>query len=354
MAQQATKHPVLVTGGSGYIGAHTVLELVNAGYECVVMDNLSNSTEESLKRVGVLTGRPEAVTFHQLDVLDVAGMEALFKQYTFSACIHFAGLKAVGESVAHPLMYYENNITGAVNLLKLMDKYECRKLVFSSSATVYGEPSGDACAITEDFLLRCTNPYGRTKLFIEDILRDVAVSAPGKWKLCILRYFNPFGADSSGSIGENPQGIPNNLFPYILQVAVGRREKLSVFGSDYDTPDGTGVRDYIHVTDLAKGHVAALKEAVFGTAMKADCEPFNLGSGRGVSVLEMLAAVGKAVGKTLPHELNARRPGDVATTVCNPEKANTLLKWKATKTLEEACADGWRWQSQNPNGFKSA
>lgn len=352
MAEQTkqTKR-ILVTGGAGYIGCHTVLELVKAGYECVVVDNLSNSSAKSLERVGKLTSKPEAVKFHEVDILDVEGLEKVFKAYKFDACIHFAGLKAVGESVSIPLKYYENNISGTVNLLKLLDQYGCHRLVFSSSATVYGDPSGDPSKITEDYLLRCTNPYGRTKLFIEDILRDVATPEPGKWKLCILRYFNPYGADASGDIGEDPKGIPNNLVPYILQVAVGTRENLSVFGSDYKTPDGTGVRDYIHVTDLAQGHLAALKEAVFGSAMEQDCEAFNLGTGKGVSVLEMLEAVGKAVGRTLPHVMCPRRPGDVGTTVCDPSKANTRLHWRATKTLEEACADGWKWQSQNPQGY---
>lgn len=341
---------ILVSGGAGYIGSHTVLELLGSGFEVVVVDSLVNSSAEALKRVAQLAQVKEIV-FRKVDICDFKAIQAVFEEFKFDACIHFAGLKAVGESVAQPVRYYENNLGSTLNLLKLMDQYECRNLVFSSSATVYGEPKQDPSKITEDYELSATNPYGRTKLFIEEILRDVAISAPGMWKICLLRYFNPVGAHPSGLIGEDPNGIPNNLVPYILQVAVGRRECLNVFGSDYDTPDGTGVRDYIHVCDLATGHVAALQEAVFGDGMDQDCDAFNLGTGHGTSVLEMLAAVSKACGKKLKFKLGPRRPGDVAVCCGNADKAELKLKWKATRTMEQAAADGWRWQEKNPNGF---
>lgn len=333
---------VCVSGGAGYIGSHTCLEMLEAGMEVVVFDSLYNATPEALNRVEKLTGK--SIEFHQIDLLDLAGMEKLFTTHKFDAVIHFAGLKAVGESVAKPLFYYENNIAGTVNLLKAMIKGECKNIVFSSSATVYGDPA--SVPVKEDFPVTATNPYGRTKLFIEYILRDVYKSDES-WNVILLRYFNPVGAHKSGQIGEDPKGIPNNLMPYIQQVAVGRREHLSVFGGDYDTKDGTGVRDYIHVVDLAKGHLAALKKI----ATKPGCTEYNLGTGVGYSVLDMLAAFSKACGKQLPHVMAARRPGDAAVCYGNAEKAKAELGWQAELGLEDMCADSWRWISNNPNGF---
>uniref|UniRef100_A0A7S2ZP43 UDP-glucose 4-epimerase n=1 Tax=Rhodosorus marinus TaxID=101924 RepID=A0A7S2ZP43_9RHOD len=336
---------VLVTGGSGYIGSHTVLELVQAGYKAVVVDNLVNSSEESLKRVGEITGKQDSIDFLEVDLLHYDKLEKVFKEHEFIACIHFAGLKAVGESVKVPLTYYDNNLTGTLNLLRLCAAYGCKNFVFSSSATVYG--MADKMPVSEDTPLGSTNPYGRTKLFIEEFLRDVHTSDP-EWNIIILRYFNPVGAHESGKIGEDPSGIPNNLMPFIAQVAVGRREFLSIFGDDYPTPDGTGVRDYIHVTDLAKGHVQALRKLANN---KVGCTPVNLGTGKGASVLEMVKAFSTAAGKDLPYRIVERRAGDIAELYCSPDFARDFLDWEAKLTLEDMCADVWRWQSQNPEGY---
>lgn len=347
---------ILVTGGAGYIGTHTTVELLNEGYHVTIVDNLSNSHPESIQRVLQITGKTSELKFVKADLCDLQALDQVFaNSKKFDAVIHFAGLKAVGESVAQPLRYYENNIYGTLNLLKVMEKYGCCNLVFSSSATVYGDPSPlDSSKITEEYPLKATNPYGRTKLFIEDILRDVAISQPKKWKIVLLRYFNPIGAHPSGLIGEDPNGIPNNLTPFILQVAVGRRPHLQVFGKDYPTEDGTGVRDYIHVVDLAAGHLAALGVGIFGGGMKEDCEAFNLGTGRGVSVLEMVDAFKRASGKEIPYKVGDRRPGDVATCVAWAQKAKQQLGWQTKLSLDQACQDGWKWQSLNPNGYKKA
>jgi len=336
---------VLVTGGAGYIGSHTVLEMLEEGMSVTVMDNLYNASTESLKRVEELTGKK--VAFQQVDLLDEPGMTALFTAEGYDAVIHFGGLKAVGESVQKPIMYYENNITGTVNLLNAMSKGGCKNIVFPSSATVYGDPA--SVPVTEDFPTSATNPYGRTKLFIEYILRDLYKS-DNSWNVVLLRYFNPVGAHSSGRIGENPKGIPNNLMPYIQQVAVGKRECLSVYGSDYPTPDGTGVRDYIHVVDLAKGHIAALKKI----PSKPGCVTYNLGTGKGYSVLDMVKAYTKACGKEIPYKLADRRPGDVSTCYGDATLAKNELGWVAQLGLEEMCNDSWRWIQANPNGFDPA
>jgi UDP-glucose 4-epimerase len=333
---------ILVTGGAGYIGSHTTLALLEAGYSVTVVDNLSNSKEISLQRVQELTGK--SLNFHQVDLLDRDGLERVFSNNQFSAVIHFAGLKAVGESVGIPLRYYHNNVTGTLVLLQVMIKYNLRNLVFSSSATVYGEPK--AVPITEDFPLSATNPYGRTKLIIEDILRDLYNADP-EWNFALLRYFNPVGAHKSGRIGEDPNGIPNNLLPYISQVAVGRLPFLRVFGNDYPTPDGTGVRDYIHVVDLAEGHIKALEKL----AHQPGLVTYNLGTGRGYSVLEVLAAFEKACGKTLPYQVMARRSGDVPTSYADPTRAYHELGWKAVHGIDEMCVDTWRWQINNPQGY---
>ncbi len=334
---------ILVTGGAGYIGSHTCLELLNAGFDVVVVDNLDNSSEESLRRVRELAGRD--VTFHEVDVCDRVALLKVFSAGRFDAVIHFAGLKAVGESCEIPLRYYENNIFNTVELMKVMQEHECFNLVFSSSATVYGDPA--TVPITEDFPLSATNPYGRTKLFIEEIMRDVC-AADDRWRCVLLRYFNPIGAHSSGRIGEDPQDIPNNLMPFIMQVAVGMREELGVFGDDYDTPDGTGVRDYIHVVDLALGHVAAIEKMDTFTG----CLPINLGTGQGYSVLEMVAAAEKASGRKVAYKVTPRRPGDIATCYADPSLAADLLGWKAERGIDEMCADHWKWQSDNPRGYR--
>jgi UDP-glucose 4-epimerase len=334
---------ILVTGGAGYIGSHTCLELLNAGFEVVVVDNLDNSSEESLRRVRELAGRD--VVFHKVDVCDRAALLKVFAARRFDAVIHFAGLKAVGESCKIPLRYYENNIFNTVELLKVMQEHECFNLVFSSSATVYGDPA--TVPITEDFPLSATNPYGRTKLFIEEIMRDMC-AADDRWRCVLLRYFNPIGAHSSGRIGEDPQDIPNNLMPFVMQVAVGMREELGVFGDDYDTPDGTGVRDYIHVVDLALGHVAAIQKMDTFTG----CLPINLGTGQGYSVLEMVKAAAKASGKEIAYKVTPRRPGDIATCYADPSLAADLLGWKAGRGIDEMCADHWKWQSDNPRGYR--
>ena len=333
---------VLVTGGAGYIGSHTCVELLDAGYEIAVVDNLSNSCEESLERVKKITGK--SFKFYKEDLCDIEAVEKIFAEDKFDAVIHFAGLKAVGESVAIPLSYYENNIGSTLNLCKVMSKHGCKKLVFSSSATVYGNPH--TVPITEDFPLHCTNPYGRTKLMIEEILRDLYVS-DNEWDIALLRYFNPVGAHKSGLIGEDPTGIPNNLMPYISQVAVGKRPFLNVFGDDYETPDGTGVRDYIHVVDLSIGHLKALEKI----SNKVGVVTYNLGTGCGYSVLDMVKAFSKACGKDVAYKIAPRRPGDIAQCYADPKKAKEELGFVATKNLEDMCNDTWRWQSDNPDGF---
>ena len=332
---------ILVTGGAGYIGSHTVLELLSAGYEVVAVDNLCNSKETALDRVAEITGKP--IAFHEADIRDEAYLDEIFANNEIDAVIHFAGLKAVGESVEKPMAYYDNNINGTLRLCEVMAKHGVKRIVFSSSATVYGDPH--TVPILEDFPRSATNPYGRTKLMIEDILSDFA-NSDEEWAVTLLRYFNPVGAHASGWIGEDPSGIPNNLMPYISQVAVGKLEKLRVFGDDYDTPDGTGVRDYIHVVDLAKGHLAALQNLKQGVSV------YNLGTGRGYSVLEMVNAFGKASGKEIPYEIVARRSGDIASCYADTAKAEKELGWKAEKSLEEICASAWKWQSQNPKGYE--
>jgi UDP-glucose 4-epimerase len=334
---------VLVTGGAGYIGSHTVLELLNAGHDVCVVDNLSNSSEESLRRVAELTGK--AVDFRNVDILDKASLTDVVKGAGFDSVIHFAALKAVGESVAQPLRYYQNNITGTLVLCEVMQEQGVKNIVFSSSATVYGDPH--TVPITEDFPLQATNPYGRTKLMMEYILTDLHVADPS-FSVALLRYFNPIGSHESGRIGEDPAGIPNNLLPFVAQVAVGRREKVSVFGDDYPTPDGTGVRDYIHVVDLAIGHLKALEKLEASPGVLT-C---NLGTGRGYSVLEVIKAFEKASGKPVPYKLVARRPGDIAECYADPAYALEQLGWKADRGLDDMCRDAWNWQSQNPNGYR--
>lgn len=333
---------ILVTGGAGYIGSHTCVELQNAGYDVVVVDNLCNSSEESLKRVEQITGKK--AKFYKVDLLDEAGLTKVFEQEDITSVIHFAGLKAVGESVEKPLEYYWNNITGSLILCRVMRSFGVKNLVFSSSATVYGNPH--TVPIREDFPLSVTNPYGRTKLMLEDIFRDLYV-ADQSWNIILLRYFNPIGAHKSGTIGEDPKGIPNNLVPYITQVAVGKREMVNVFGNDYDTPDGTGVRDYIHVVDLAKGHVKAVEKL----AEKKGVLTYNLGTGIGYSVLDMIKSFSKVVGRELPYRVCPRRPGDIATCYADPSLAKAELGWEAQLGLEEMCEDSWRWQKNNPDGY---
>ena len=333
---------ILVTGGAGYIGSHTCVELLERGYEVIIVDNLSNSSREAIHRVEEITGKK--IIFYETDLLDRDGLEEIFKARPIDAVIHFAGLKAVGESVSVPLKYYRNNIVGTLNLCELMQKYGVFRLVFSSSATVYGDPA--TVPITEDMPLSATNPYGRTKLYIEGILRDLYVS-DSRFSLSILRYFNPVGAHKSGKIGENPSGVPNNLTPYIAQVAAGKLPFLRVFGNDYPTRDGTGVRDYIHVVDLARGHLRALELIWDQTGVFIH----NLGTGRGYSVLEVLRAFEKASGVQIPYELEARRPGDIAECYADVSKAKREMGFEARFGIEEMCADAWRWQSQNPDGF---
>ncbi len=337
---------ILVTGGAGFIGSHTCVELLLTGHEVAVLDNLANSSATALDRVRTIVGGTPKLRLHQVDLRDAAAVERVFAAEQPSAVIHFAGLKAVGESVQIPLSYYDNNIVGTLVLLETMRRHACRQLVFSSSATVYGDP--ERVPVTETSRLTATNPYGRTKLFIEEILRDVARSEPG-WHIIPLRYFNPVGAHASGLIGEDPSGIPNNLMPFALQVAVGKRAMLSVYGGDWATPDGTGVRDYIHVVDLAKGHLAALNKL----PQVAGCVEVNLGTGRGSSVLDVVKALSAAVGKPLPYTIVARRPGDVATTYADPAFAANYLGWTAAIGLAEMCRDGWNWQQKNPNGYGS-
>ncbi|MGI6199141.1 MAG: UDP-glucose 4-epimerase GalE [Christensenellales bacterium] len=333
---------VLLTGGAGYIGSHTCVEMLNAGYDIVVADNYGNSKPEAMRRVQQITGKTFPV--YAIDVCDEAALTRVFDENDIEAVVHFAGLKAVGESVAIPLEYYRNNLDSTLVLCKVMQAHGVKRIIFSSSATVYGVP--ETVPLDETAPTWCTNPYGWTKYMIEQILRDVAVADP-EWSVVLLRYFNPIGAHESGRIGEDPNGIPNNLLPYIAQVAAGKLQKLRVFGDDYDTPDGTGVRDYIHVVDLAKGHNAA----VAYTASHTGVEAINLGTGHGYSVLDIVHAFEKANNLTIPYEVVARRPGDIATNYANPEKAKRLLGWEATKTLEDMCRDTWRWQSQNPNGY---
>jgi UDP-glucose 4-epimerase len=333
---------VLVTGGAGYIGSHTVIELLNDGHEVVVVDNFSNSSPAVFERLRQITGR--VVPWVELDVRDGAALERVVREHKPDAVIHFAGLKAVGESVEQPLAYYRNNLDSTLTLCEVMASEGVKRLVFSSSATVYGDP--ERVPIAEDARLSVTNPYGRTKLMIEEILRDVVV-ADDDWQVTILRYFNPVGAHESGLIGEDPQGPPNNLVPYIAQVAAGRREKLRVFGDDYNTPDGTGVRDYLHVVDLARGHVKALERM----PEPGRVATYNLGTGRGVSVLEMVRAFEMACGHAIKYEVAARRPGDIAVCYADARLAERELGWKAEKSLGEMCADTWRWQSRNPRGF---
>ncbi len=336
---------ILITGGAGYIGSHTAVELLNSGYEVIVYDNLCNSSKESLKRVEELTGK--TVKFYEGDVRDAKALEDMFNKESIDAVIHCAALKAVGESVQKPLLYYQNNITGTLTLMDVMSRVNVKNIVFSSSATVYGNP--ETMPITEDCPKgQCTNPYGWTKSMMEQIMSDVQKADP-EWNVILLRYFNPVGAHESGRIGEDPKGIPNNLMPYISQVAVGKLEKLGVFGDDYDTPDGTGVRDYIHVVDLAVGHV----KAVDYLAKNPGLDVINLGTGVGYSVLDMVKAFSKACGKDLPYEIKPRRAGDIAMCYADPAKAEKVLGWKATRGLDEMCADSWRWQSQNPNGYES-
>lgn len=337
-----TTMKILVTGGAGYIGSHTCVELLNAGYEIIVLDNLCNSSEKCLDAVKELTGKD--FPFYKVDMLDKDAMENVFEENEIDSVIHFAGLKAVGESTQIPIAYYHNNITGTLHLLQLMEKYNINNIVFSSSATVYGMPK--TVPITEDFPLSTTNPYGSTKLFIEQILKDTQ-AANSKLSVTLLRYFNPIGAHKSGIMGEDPKGIPNNLLPYVAQVAVGKLEKVHVFGNDYPTVDGTGVRDYIHVVDLALGHLKAIekKSNVPGVHI------YNLGTGNGYSVLQIIDAFSKACGKEIPYQIDGRRPGDIAECYADPTKAKNELGWTAERGIEEMCEDSWRWQSTHPNGF---
>ncbi|MCU9595509.1 UDP-glucose 4-epimerase GalE [Caldibacillus thermolactis] len=333
---------ILVTGGAGYIGSHAAVELLDSNYDIVIVDNLSNSKMEAIKRVKELTGK--SFPFYEIDLLDYEALKKVFENHSIDAVIHFAGLKAVGESVKIPLTYYHNNITGTLNLCNIMKEFNVKKLVFSSSATVYGNP--EKVPISESAPLSATNPYGRTKLMIEEILRDL-YNSDNSWRIALLRYFNPIGAHKSGRIGESPNGIPNNLMPYISQVAVKKREKLFVFGNDYNTHDGTGVRDYIHVVDLVKGHIKALEYLNNNTGIEA----FNLGTGTGYSVLDLVKTFSEVNSVDIPYEITERRPGDVAICYANPEKAERMLKWKAEYDLRKMCEDTWRWQLQNPNGF---
>ena len=334
---------ILITGGAGYIGSHTAVELLNEGYEVVVYDNLYNSSEESIKRVEELTGK--TVKFYEGDILDADFLKTMFEMEKIDAVIHCAALKAVGESVRKPLEYYQNNITGTLTLLGVMREVGVKNIVFSSSATVYGDPA--MIPITEECPKgHCTNPYGWTKSMMEQIMSDLQKSDP-EWNVVLLRYFNPVGAHKSGRIGEDPKGIPNNLMPYISQVAVGKLEKLGVFGNDYNTHDGTGVRDYIHVVDLAVGHVKAIDYILTNPGL----DVINLGTGTGYSVLDMVKAFSKAIGRDLPYEIKPRRAGDIDMCYADPAKAEKVLGWKATHTLDEMCEDTWRWQSNNPNGY---
>ena len=346
MSRQQSDH-ILVTGGAGYIGSHVCVALLAAGFRVVVLDNLDNSSPRSLERIKQITNRE--VDFVQADVRDADALDSLFKSFDIAAVVHCAGLKAVGESVANPAAYYNVNVYGAMALTEAMAKADVKCLLFSSSATVYGDP--DRVPIDESFPLRATNPYGRTKLFVEHLLNDLADGDPS-WRIMSLRYFNPVGAHISGRLGEDPTGIPNNLFPFLAQVAVGRRPHLSVFGNDYPTRDGTGVRDYIHVEDLAQGHLKALRFMLAAQDSSAIPRALNLGTGKGYSVLECLAAFEQAVGHELAHQITDRRPGDIAECFADPQMANKLLDWRAEMTLEQMCQDHWRWQKGNPNGYE--
>lgn len=340
------KNKILVTGGAGYIGSHTCIALHEAGYEIVIYDNLSNSSKEAINRVSSLIGKP--IEFIEGDIRDADSLRKVFTAHQFFGVIHFAGLKAVGESVAKPLLYYSNNVSGTVTLLEVMAEHEVKTLVFSSSATVYGDP--ETLPIDECSKRSCTNPYGQSKLVVEHILEDLAESDK-QWNLITLRYFNPVGAHSSGQIGEDPNDIPNNLMPYISQVAVGKLTTLNIFGNDYPTVDGTGVRDYIHVTDLAKGHVNALQYAA-EQSTPVGFIPINLGTGKGSSVLELVTAFSQVTGQDIPYQFTARRAGDIASCYASADKAKQLLGWEAIHTITDMCADTWRWQSMNPNGYK--
>lgn len=334
---------ILVTGGAGYIGSHTLIELISNGHDVAVVDNLLNSNPESIRRVEKITNT--TIPFYEFDLRDKEKLDKLFSDNSFDAVIHFAGLKVVGESIAKPLEYYSNNIDSTLVLLDAMQQHNVKKIVFSSSAAVYGGTNELPLNEESRTGIGITNPYGQTKFMIEQILRDLSV-ADNSLEITLLRYFNPVGAHASGIIGEDPNGTPNNLLPYISQVAVGKLKIVSVFGNDFDTIDGTGVRDYIHVVDLARGHVAAINHSTPGVSV------YNLGTGHGVSVLELIAAFSKAAGKNIPYQIVARRDGDMASSYANPEKANKKLEWTAKKTIAEACADSWRWQSQNPNGYE--
>lgn len=334
---------ILVTGGCGYIGSHTVLELLNKNYNVVVVDNFSNSSFESIRRVQKITGKE--VTFYEADIRDQAMMEKIFDTHKFDAVIHFAAFKAVGESCKLPLKYYENNISGTVSLLQIMERHNVKKIIFSSSATVYGDP--EKLPLDENCRLSTTNPYGSTKLMMENIMQDVQ-KADNEWNIILLRYFNPVGAHESGLIGEDPKGIPNNLMPFVAQVASGKLQCINVFGNDYDTPDGTGVRDYIHVVDLALGHIAAIEHC-----NESGVHIYNLGTGHGYSVLDMIHAFEKACGKKLPYKICDRRPGDIAACYACPDKAKKDLEWEAKFGIEEMCASQWKWQSGNPRGYEA-
>lgn len=335
---------ILVTGGAGYIGSHTCVELLNEAYDVVVLDNLSNSSEESLNRVKTITGK--SLKFYKADLLDNEAIQAVFNENRIDAVIHFAGLKAVGESVEMPLAYYHNNITGTLNLLEVMQEAGVKNIAFSSSATVYGDPA--VLPIKEDFPLSVTNPYGRTKLMIEDILKDLHHS-DNDWNIALLRYFNPVGAHESGLIGEDPDGIPNNLIPCISQVAVGKLDQVHVYGDDYDTPDGSGVRDFIHVVDLALGHIKALPKLFSNPGVVI----YNLGTGLGYSVFQMIQAFETACGKSISYRITDRRPGDIAACYADPSKAHADLGWQALRTLDDMCRDTWKWQKKNPAGFRT-
>lgn len=341
---------ILVTGGAGFIGTHTVVQLLKGGFKVSIIDNLGNAVEEAVHRVRKLVGPQlsQNLDFHLGDIRNKHDLEKLFSQNKFDAVIHFAGLKAVGESVAYPFRYFDNNLIGSINLYTIMDKYNCKKLVFSSSATVYGQPDKIPCV--EDFQLKAMNPYGRTKLVLEDVARDIHRADP-EWRIILLRYFNPVGAHESGMIGEDPKGIPNNLMPYIQQVAVGRLPELNVYGHDYPTRDGSAIRDYIHVMDLADGHVVALQKLL--ERKDIGCVAYNLGTGRGTSVLEMVAAFEKASGKKIPVKLCPRRPGDATEVYASTEKAEKELGWKAKYGIDEMSMDQWKWASQNPWGYQS-
>lgn len=334
---------ILVTGGAGYIGSHTVVELVKENYDVVIVDDYSNAKPEVLNRLKEITGKD--VPFHEVNITDKEALRDVFEQHDLEAVIHFAGFKAVGESVAQPLKYYSNNIHGTIVLMELMNEYDVKKIVFSSSATVYGMTN--EAPFTEDMPLSTTNPYGTTKMYIEQIIQDQFI-ADGSWSAALLRYFNPIGAHESGRIGEDPNDIPNNLMPFITQVAVGKREKLSVFGDDYDTHDGTGVRDYIHVVDLAKGHIRALEKVLDSEGVEA----YNLGTGTGYSVLDVVKAFESANDVEIPYEIVERRPGDIATSYASSAKAKSELNWEATLGIEEMCRDSWNWQKNNPNGYE--